>query len=70
MITQEILYFIKLTASTVSSLPNVTNPKPRDFPVAGSVLIVTSVTSPNFEKNSFISSTRGKVNFKCLVHKN
>lgn len=52
---------MKLTASTVSSSAKVINPKPRDFPVAGSVLIVTSVTSPNLEKYSFRSSATTEI---------
>uniref|UniRef100_A0A6B0UEI4 Putative secreted protein n=1 Tax=Ixodes ricinus TaxID=34613 RepID=A0A6B0UEI4_IXORI len=40
------------TASIASLAVNVTKPKPLDFPVVGSVLMLTSTTTPNFEKYS------------------
>lgn len=47
---------LKLTESTESLPPKATNAKPRDLPLVGSVLILTSVTSPNLEKYSLRSS--------------
>lgn len=45
-----------LTESTESLPPKATKAKPRDRPLVGSVLILTSVTSPNLEKYSLRSS--------------
>lgn len=57
MIKIKLQFFIRaLTESTESLVPNATNAKPRDRPLDGSVLILTSVTSPNLEKYSLRSS--------------
>ena len=48
--------FCATTRSTASLASKTTNPKPRGFPVAKSVLIVTSLTVPKVLKYSVRSS--------------
>jgi hypothetical protein len=47
-----------LTFSADSAFENVTNPNPLERPVSASVLRVQSITSPNCEKYSRMSSAK------------